>query len=109
MNEIVLHILVILAGGVLGVLFFGGLWWTVKKGVSSTQPALLFSVSMLLRTIIVLIGFYFVGGGHWTRMLSCFAGFIIARLLVMRYTNMPTEIPFATQTPVKEADHASEP
>lgn len=108
MNEIMLHILVVLAGGVLGVLFFGGLWWTVKKGVSSTQPALLFFVSMLLRTIVVLIGFYFIGGGHWSRLLSCLLGFIIARLIVMRYTDLLAEIPLATQSPAKEADHASE-
>jgi len=108
MNEIMLHILVMLAGGVLGVLFFGGLWWTVKKGISSTQPALLFSVSMLLRTIVVLIGFYFIGGGHWKRLLSCFLGFIIARLLVMRYTDSQTGAPSTTQSPAQEVHHASE-
>ncbi len=109
MNEIMLHILVILAGGVLGVLFFGGLWWTVKKGVSSTQPALLFCISMLLRTIVVLIGFYFIGGDRWSRLLSCLLGFIIARLIVMRYTDSQVETPSTTQSPAKEVHHASEP
>ena len=42
----------------LGALFFGGLWWTVRKGVSSTQPALWFFGSLLLRTSIALAGFY---------------------------------------------------
>ena len=31
------------AGVVLGAIFFGGLWWTVRKGVSSKRPALWFS------------------------------------------------------------------
>lgn len=108
MNEIMLHILVMLAGGVLGVLFFGGLWWTVKKGVSSTQPALLFFASMLLRTLIALTGFYFIGGGHWSRLLSCFLGFIIARLIVMRYTDSQARAPSTTESPAKEVHHASE-
>lgn len=108
MNEILLHILVMLAGGVLGVLFFGGLWWTVKRGVSSTQPALLFSVSILLRTIVVLIGFYFIGGGHWSRLLACLLGFIIARFIVMRLTDMQAGNSSPTQTQAREADHASE-
>ena len=102
MTEISLHILVLLAGGGLGVLFFGGLWWTVKKGVSSTQPARLFFASMCLRTIVVLIGFYIFGGGQWSRMLVCLLGFTIARFMVMRLTNSQPS------TTAREANHASE-
>ena len=51
--------------------FFGGLWWTVRKGVSSRQPALWFFGSLLLRMSIALAGFYFVSGGHWERLLAC--------------------------------------
>ena len=108
MTEITLHILVLLAGGLLGVFFFGGLWWTVKKGVSSTQPALLFFASMLLRTIVVLIGFYFIGGDHWSRLLACFLGFIIARFIVMRFTDSQTSTASTTQSRAREADHASQ-
>ena len=45
-------------GLVLGAVFFGGLWWTVRKGVASPRPALWFVGSMLLRTGVVLAGFY---------------------------------------------------
>jgi len=38
-----LLILALAAGLVLGAIFFGGLWWTVRKGVSSKYPALWFS------------------------------------------------------------------
>lgn len=71
-------------GGVLGALFFGGLWWTVRKGVSSRRPALWFLGSMLARTSTVLLGFYFVSGGHWERLLLCLLGFMSARLIVTR-------------------------
>ncbi len=49
------------AGLLLGAFFFGGLWWTVTRGVSSQRPALWFFASMLLRMSLTLAGFYFVG------------------------------------------------
>ena len=45
------------AGVLLGAIFFGGLWLTVRKGVSSKQPALWFFGSLLLRMSIVLSWF----------------------------------------------------
>ncbi len=60
MNETLTLVLAWVAGVVLGAIFFGGLWWTVRKGVSSKQPALWFFGSLLLRMSIVLAGFYFV-------------------------------------------------
>ena len=75
-----------LAGGLLGALFFGGLWWTVQKGTVSEQPALWFFGSLLLRMSIVLPGFYVVSNGHWERLLSCLLGFVLARTIVTRLT-----------------------
>jgi F1F0 ATPase subunit 2 len=71
-----------LAGAALGAIFFGGLWVTVRRGVSSERPALWFLPSLLLRMGIALAGFYFVSGGHWERLLSCVAGFVTARFVV---------------------------
>ena len=89
MSEIVQMTLALLAGMVLGAMFFGGLWWTVQKGLASTKPALWFLGSLLLRTGMALAGFYFVSGGDWKRLLACLFGFIIARLIVTRLTAMP--------------------
>jgi F1F0 ATPase subunit 2 len=69
-----------------GAVFFGGLWWAVRKGLSARQPVLWFGTSMLLRTAIVLGGFYLVAGSDWRRMLLSLLGFIIARFIVMRIT-----------------------
>ena len=60
MNEPLTLVLALVAGVVLGAIFFGGLWWTVRKGVSSKRPALWFFGSLLLRMSIALAGFYFV-------------------------------------------------
>ncbi len=70
------------AGVLLGAVFFGGLWWTVRKGLSSKHPALWFLGSLLLRTSITVTGFYFVASGHWERLLVCLLGFIMARHIV---------------------------
>jgi F1F0 ATPase subunit 2 len=83
--------LAFLAGGALGAIFFGGLWWTLAKGLASSGPALWFLASLLLRMSIVLTGFYFVAGGHWERLVACLLGFLAARLVVMRLTRAPAE------------------
>ena len=82
MNDTLMLVLAWLAGGALGAIFFGGLWWTVRRGVSSRRPALWFLGSALLRMSIALAGFYFVGRGHWERLLMCLLGFVMARLVV---------------------------
>ena len=86
MNEALTLVLAWVAGGVLGAIFFGGLWWTVRKGVSSQQPAFWFFGSLLLRMSIALAGFYFVSGGHWDRLSACLLGFLMARLVVTYLT-----------------------
>ena len=50
MSDILALALAFLAGALLGAFFFGGLWWTVQKGVASERPALWFLGSLLLRT-----------------------------------------------------------
>lgn len=86
MNESTGLVTALAAGVLLGAFFFGGLMWTVCKCLSSRQPALWVLGSLLLRTGVVLAGFYYVSAGHWERMLLCLAGFFITRLLVTRLT-----------------------
>lgn len=47
-------------GVVLGLVFYGGLYWTVSRGLVSKRPALWFLFSLLARVSIVIAGFYFV-------------------------------------------------
>ena len=76
----------LLTGMLLGAMFFGGLWWTVRKGLTSTRPVLWFSGSLLLRTSVTLAGFYVISDGHWERLLICLVGFTIARPIATRLT-----------------------
>jgi len=75
-------LLSLLAGTVLGTLFFGSLWWTIRKGLTSKRSASLFLTSLLLRMGVLVAGFYFVGRGHPQRMGACLIGFVLARLIV---------------------------
>jgi len=86
MIEALRLVLALVEGLFLGAVFFGGLWWTVQKGVSSNWSALWFFGSFLVRMSIVLVGFYFVARGHWQRLIVCLVGFVIARLIVTRLT-----------------------
>lgn len=102
MNDIFSLVPALITGLLLGAMFFGGLWWTVRKGVTSTRPALWFFGSLLLRTGITLAGLYVVSDGHWERLLAGLVGFTIARPIVTRITGLseqPTSLP-------REARHA---
>jgi F1F0 ATPase subunit 2 len=103
MNEPLVWALSALGGAALGAVFFGGLWWTVQKGVSSASPALWFLCSGLLRTAIVVAGFYFISAGAWQRLAAAFAGFVCARLLVIRLTRPALANP---SQPIREIRHA---
>ena len=95
MNDVLPLALAGAAGLFLGAMFFGGLWWTVRKGVSSARPALWFFGSLLLRMSLALVGFYLVGLGHWERLVACLLGFVMARLVVK----------WLTQPSAKDSDH----
>jgi F1F0 ATPase subunit 2 len=89
MTELPNLVLPLLAGCVLGVIFFGGLWWTVRLGVVSAWPAVWFLGSFVLRTGISLTGFYLVGHNDWHRLLACLLGFVAARFLITWLTRAP--------------------
>jgi F1F0 ATPase subunit 2 len=91
------------AGLLLGAIFFGGLWWTVRRGVASQRAALWFLGSLVIRTGISLAGFYFVSGGRWDRLLACLLGFTIARFIVTRFGGPPVGSGDST---AKEPGHA---
>lgn len=90
----------ITAGVLLGTLFYGGLWWTVRQAASLRRPAAALLGSALLRMAVALGGFYWVGGGEWSRLLLCLLGFLLARLGV----TWATRVPVSTRS--TEARHA---
>ena len=78
-------------GVVLGIFFYGGLFWTVSKAVTSVgqanrNVAPWFLVSQFIRTGITVAGFYFASKESWKGLLFCFAGFLLGRVVVTRGT-----------------------
>ncbi len=85
MNETDFLILALLIGLILGMLFFGGLWFTVRKATVSKTPILWFLGSLIIRSCIVVLGFYYVmQRGNLLNSLITMAGFIVARMMVVR-------------------------
>jgi F1F0 ATPase subunit 2 len=109
MNQAIAMALSLVAGILLGGIFFGVLSWTVTKGLSAKQPALWFLGSFLLRTGILLAGLYFAGRDHWERMAIALLGVVIARVVVLRLTRPPVESQASPRhaSPGKEACDAS--
>jgi F1F0 ATPase subunit 2 len=74
----------LLMGILLGAIFFGGLWWTVRIGLAARYPAAWFSASLLFRTCLIVGGFYYMAADGLQAMLLCMCGFLIARAAVNR-------------------------
>ncbi len=84
MNLTVSLLLAFVAGVVLGLFYYGGLWLTIQRLPQSSRPGMLTAVSLFLRLGLVLVAFYLVMGGSWERLLACLAGFLLARVLLVR-------------------------
>jgi len=103
MHELMELVLAGVAGTLLGVIFFGGLWWTVRECIVTQRSTLWLLGSWLLRMGTVMIGFYYIGHEHWQRLMAALLGFIIARLIVKWLIQLPKQVQ-SEQT--QEAGHA---
>lgn len=72
------------AGTVLGLVFFWGLWVTVDRIGHSQRPAARMLASIFLRFGLTLLAFYlFARYGDWQQLLAAALGFITARPFVV--------------------------
>jgi F1F0 ATPase subunit 2 len=91
MNDLIPWAMAAAAGVALGAVFFGGLWWTIRRGLVSPHPVLWFLGSALARMGIAVLGFYHVGQGDPGRLVACLVGFLAARVIVTRLTRCGKE------------------
>lgn len=95
------HLLLALAAGILlGVFFFAGLWWTVRRLAFTRYPAPIVFASLLFRTSIVAMGFYVLMGDNLQALLAGALGFMLMRVFATRMA-VAAEQSAATQ----ERDH----
>lgn len=71
-------------GFVLGLAYFGGLWWTVARTTSGRSGAWLLPVSSLVRTALLLGGFWYISHGQASGLVACVAGWLLARQAMIR-------------------------
>lgn len=117
-RDTILDIIIALTGGIaLGLFFYGGLWWTVRRLPTSKQPALLTMASFIVRTSVTILGFYIImngysiasgtnglllfdgssGDGRLIRIGVAMVGFLATRTLLLRKLG-PESISVRTET-----------
>lgn len=84
MAHLALLVPAFIAGVILGVLFFGGLWITLSLVVSRSRP-LLAAASFTVRSAVLLVGLWWVGRGDWRLMVACAAGVLAVRAVLRRH------------------------
>ncbi len=94
------------AGFVLGLMFYGGLWWTVRHATDFRSPASTMLGLALLRLSATLAGFHWVASGEWSQMLLCLLGFLLARLAVTWATRLPSTAILSSPSTPTSSRHA---
>ncbi len=90
MSDIMGLVLSAIGGLTIGAIYFGGLWWTLRKTLGTDANVALLPLSLFIRVAICLGGFYLIGAGDPVRILACLAGFIAARFILFRLTRQMT-------------------
>jgi F1F0 ATPase subunit 2 len=72
-----------LAGALLALVYFAGLWWTVQRVVHARHPVALVAVSFVVRTALVVGALWLVMDGRVVRLLAALGGFLVVRAAVL--------------------------
>lgn len=94
MNEVMTFTASFAAGAGLGLLYFFGLWETVRRLPQLRWAPLWLLLSLVLRLALLLGGLYWVGAGDWRRFVAALAGILLMRLLLTRqFGRLPPAMP----------------
>jgi len=98
--------LVLLAGMALGLLYFGGLAWTVRRLMAGGGVLLTVS-SFLLRGALLLAGFWLLAGNGAEYWIACLVGFTAARVVLSKVVVLSGAAPWQLRPARREDSHAS--
>lgn len=93
LEQVVPVVLACAAGLVLGLVYFGGLWLTIRQMPRSRHPVALFLASLILRSVIAVTGFFLIMGNHWERAIACLVGFMLVRLILTSHLRPDRMVP----------------
>ncbi len=111
MSEIAPAVGLFVLGLALAVVYFGGLWWTVRRLDAARRPGLLLSVSTILRLALVIGVLAMLVTDHWRDFFICLAGFLIGRALLhwrLAHLHQPAAKPTGSETDPQSEDAESE-
>lgn len=74
----------LILGGLIGWVYFAGLWETVRRLPDANSPYGLMILSFAARSIFALGGFYILTDGRWERTTAALIGFFIMRMIQVR-------------------------
>ncbi|HEY8496475.1 MAG TPA: ATP synthase subunit I [Limnochordales bacterium] len=83
-------VLPLAAGAVLGLFYFGGLWWTTQRIGRVRQPALLLLGSFVVRMAVILAGLWVVTGGRMKGTALFMAAVLGARQATLAWAQAAT-------------------
>ena len=100
MHDLLILILMFAGGMILGVVYFSGLWFTVRYIKNGAHQAFWLIASLILRLTLLLAVFYLIlSYGHWGHLLAVLAGFVAVRILSVR--NMRRQLSASVDTKEK--------
>ena len=83
---IIIHYITwLIIGFLLGVFYFGGLWWTTKKIITAKRPAILLMGSFFVRVMTVLYVLYIFADSNFMNILTIMIGFMGSRFIIASY------------------------
>ena len=85
-------VLLVLAGLALGILFYGGLWLTVRALPASHHPTALMIGSYWGRTAVTIAGLLWAMDGSWQRAVVSMGGFLLARVILSPWVPGPKPV-----------------
>ena len=94
-----------LAGVALGIFHYGGLWLTVKKVASSSNPQALMFGSFAVRVAVVVIAVVLLARTHWELAVAALVGLVIGRTVLVRVLGPLTGRPGGGERTDDDAAH----
>lgn len=82
-NEILPLLGAAAGGALLGLFYYVGLWFTLKRLSASRYPALLILLSFLFRLAVTLVGLYWIMDGKGLRLTVALLGLLVARFVTV--------------------------
>jgi len=89
LNIFLFVILALAGGGLAGMVYFGGLWITVKGVVEHKKPAMLLVLSFLIRISIAGAVFYALMMYQWAYLAVAMVSFMAVRQLMVKKLGQP--------------------